>query len=125
MEGIMTIGFVKPLLAAAAIAAFVGVPAPAHADDSAFINALGQAGIVFPNPPAAVAAAREVCDYIASGHTSAQAARGLKNANPDLSMTHASHFVAITRAMYCSQPSAGADQTAAGGEQSATGSSEQ
>ncbi|WP_293055232.1 DUF732 domain-containing protein [Mycobacterium sp.] len=117
----MTMAFVKPLLAAAAIAAFIGGPAPAHADDSAFLNALGQAGIEFPNPPAAVAAAREVCAYIADGHTSAQAARGLKNANPDLSMTHASHFVAIARATYCNQPIAAVDQTATGGEQSVTG----
>lgn len=114
----MTMTFVKPLMAAAGVAAFISVAAPAHADDSAFLNALGQAGIQFPNPPAAISAAREVCSYIADGHTSAQAARGLKNANPDLSMTYASHFVAIARAMYCnnlSVPATEESQTAAGG----------
>lgn len=116
----MTMAFVKPLMAAAGAAAFISVAAPAHADDAAFLNALGQAGIQFPNPSLAVAAAREVCDYIASGHTSAQAARGLKNANPDLSMTYASHFVAIAQAMYCNNLPVRASeesQTVAGGAQ--------
>ncbi len=102
----------KLLLAAAGSAALIGAPAIVNADpgDTAFLSAVDQAGIKFPDPTAAVGAARQVCDYIADGHTSNQAARGIKNANPDLSLTTASQFVAIARAMYCNQP-AGSSQT--------------
>ena len=99
---------VKPLLAAAALAALIGVPAPANADpgDAAFLGSLDKIGIRYPNPTQAVAGARQVCDYIAQGHTSNQAARGVKNANPDLSVTQASQFVAVARTIYCNQPPA-------------------
>jgi hypothetical protein len=103
----------KLLVAAAGLAAVIGTPALGNADpgDTAFLSAVDQAGIKFPNPAAAVGAAREVCDYIATGHTSNQAARGIKNANPDLSLTNASQFVAIARAIYCNQPASGGGET--------------
>ncbi|GFG73514.1 hypothetical protein MBOT_08790 [Mycobacterium botniense] len=81
------------------------MPAAANADpgDTAFLSSLDQIGIQYPNPTDAVASAREVCDYLAQGHTTNQAARGVKNANPELSLTKASQFVAIARATYCNQ----------------------
>lgn len=110
--------FVKPLLIAAGIATFVA-PVTARADDATFFEQLNQDGIQFPDPAAAIAAAREVCDYIASGHTAAQAARGVKNANPELPLTHAAHFVALAREAYCNQPvaSTGGSQTVGGSTQ--------
>ncbi|MEY8015087.1 DUF732 domain-containing protein [Mycobacterium servetii] len=99
--------FVKPLVVVAGMAAFA-VPATAHADDAAFLNALNQAGIQFPDTSAVRSAAREVCDYLADGHTAAQAARGVKNANPELTLTHAGQFVAIARDTYCHQSVTGA-----------------
>ncbi|MBS4730215.1 DUF732 domain-containing protein [Mycobacterium sp. SM1] len=96
----------KPFLAAAGLAALIGIPAIANADpgDSAFLSSLDQLGIQYPNPTDAITSAKEVCDYLAQGHTSNQAARGVKNANPDLSLTKASQFVAMARATYCNQP---------------------
>lgn len=99
----MTMRLVKPVLVAVGIAAFA-VPATAHADDASFFNELNQAGIQFPDASAAIAAAREVCDYIADGHTTVQAAHGVKNANPELTLTHAGRFVTIARQAYCNQP---------------------
>lgn len=99
----MTMKFLKPLLLAAGMTA-LAVPVTAHADDASFFNQLNQAGIQFPDPSAAISAAREVCAYIADGHTAAQTARGVKNANPELSLTHAGHFVTIAREAYCNQP---------------------
>lgn len=95
--------FVKPLLIAVGISTFAA-PVTAHADDASFLDELKNGGIQFPDPSAAISAAREVCDYIADGHTAAQAARGVKNANPELTLTHAGHFVTIARGAYCNQP---------------------
>lgn len=102
---------VKPFLAAAAVATFFGLPATANADpgDTVLLGSLDAIGIRYPNPTQAVASAREVCEYITQGHTSNQAARGLKNANPELTLTQASQFVAAARAAYCSQPSSGTE----------------
>lgn len=114
----MTLRLVKPLLIAAGMATFAA-PVTAHADDASFLSQLNQDGIQFPDPAAAIAAAREVCDYIADGHTSAQAARGVKNANPELPLTNAARFVAIAREAYCNQPATptGGNQTAGVGAQ--------
>jgi hypothetical protein len=98
---------VKPFLAAAALLSFIGAAGPANADpgDSAFLASLDKMGIQYPDPTQAVASARQVCDYIAQGHTLNQAARGVKNANPDLPLTQASRFVEAAKATMCSQPS--------------------
>ena len=44
-----------------------------------------------------------MCQYIAEGHSPNQAAKGLKNANPSLTLTRASQFVGVARATYCAQ----------------------
>lgn len=112
---------IKPLVIAAGMTT-LAVPVTAHADDASFLSQLNQAGIQFPDPSAAISAAREVCAYIADGHSAAQTARGVKNANPELSLTHASHFVTIAREAYCNQPivpagSAGENRTVGDGAQ--------
>lgn len=102
----------KLLLAAATVAALIGLPATAKAEpgDTVLLGSLDAIGIQYPNPTQAVTSAREVCEYIAQGHTSNQAARGLKNANPELTLTQASQFVAAARAAYCSQsPTSGSE----------------
>jgi hypothetical protein len=100
---------VKPLLAAAGVAAILGMAAPANADpgDAVFLSSLDQIGIQYPNPNEAVASGKAVCEYLAGGHTQNQTARGVKNANPDLSLTKASQFVAIARLSYCNQTGTG------------------
>ncbi|UQX12453.1 DUF732 domain-containing protein [Candidatus Mycobacterium methanotrophicum] len=101
---------VKSLLAAAALVGLIGVPAPAAADpgDTAFLGSLDKIGIRYPDPAQAISGARQVCDYVAQGHTANQAARGVRNANPNLSVTQASQFVAVAQAIYCNQPPAAA-----------------
>lgn len=95
----------KPVLATMALVGLVGLAAPAAADtgDTGFLGALDQMGIYYPNPAEAVAGAQAVCQYIAEGHSPNQAAKGLKNANPSLTLTRASQFVGVARAMYCAQ----------------------
>lgn len=95
----------KPVLAAMAVAALLGLAAPAAAEtgDTGFFVALDQMGISYPSPADALAGAQAVCQYIAEGHSSNQAAKGVKNANPSLTLTKASQFVGIARAAYCAQ----------------------
>ncbi len=85
----------------------MGMAAPAHADDATdelFLRALGETGIEYADPQQAIEAGKAVCGYIEEGNTMNQTVRGVKNANPDLSMTKAAQFVAIARAAYCSAP---------------------
>lgn len=95
----------KRLLAAIAVAGLLGLAAPAAAEtgDTGFLGALDQMGISYPNTADALAGAQAVCQYIAEGHSPNQAAKGVKNANPSLTLTKASQFVGIARATYCAQ----------------------
>ncbi|MEZ0382706.1 MULTISPECIES: DUF732 domain-containing protein [Mycobacteriaceae] len=93
----------KTTVAVFAMAGLMGLAAPAAAEpgDAGFLGALDQMGISYPNPADAVAGGQAVCRYIAEGHSVNQAAKGVKNANPSLTLTKASQFVGIARASYC------------------------
>lgn len=93
--------------AAVAVAGTLSLSAPASADaqDSSFLFALDQAGISYPDAADAVAGAHSVCDYLVAGHNPKQAAKGVKNANPSLTLTTANLFVGIARAVYCAEES--------------------
>ena len=95
----------KPVLAALAAAGLLGLAAPAAAEpvDTNFLGALDKMGISYPDAAGAVAGGQAVCQYIAEGHSPNQAAKGVKNANPSLTLTKASQFVSIARATYCEQ----------------------
>ncbi|BBX24341.1 hypothetical protein MTER_37520 [Mycolicibacter terrae] len=95
----------KPVLAAFTVAGLLGLAAPAAAEpsDSGFLGALDQVGISYPNPVDAVAGGHTVCEYLASGHSTNQAAKGVKNANPSLTLTKAHQFVSIARSTYCAE----------------------
>lgn len=95
----------KPVLAAIAVAGLLGLAAPAGAEpgDSGFLGALDQIGISYPNPTDAVAGGHTVCEYLTTGHSANQAAKGVKNANPTLTLTKAHQFVGIARANYCAE----------------------
>lgn len=95
----------KPMLAAVTLAGLLGLAAPAAAEpaDPNFLGALDQVGISYPNPADAVAGGHTVCEYLASGHSTNQAAKGVKNANPSLTLTKAHQFVGIARATFCAQ----------------------
>lgn len=95
----------KPAVAALAVAGLLGLAAPAAAEpgDIGFLGALDAMGISYPNPADALAGGQAVCRYIAEGHSANQAAKGVKNANPSLTLTKASQFVGIARASYCAE----------------------
>ncbi|GAB3019080.1 DUF732 domain-containing protein [Mycobacterium bourgelatii] len=91
-------------LALAAAVAFIGCAAPAHADpaqDSAFINALANAGITVPDPAAAVVSAQAVCGLMRNGETGLQVLTDVKKQNPALTLDGAALFTAIASNTYC------------------------
>lgn len=92
-------------LAVFATAGLLSLAAPAAAEpgDAGFLGALDHMGISYPNPADAVAGGQAVCRYLAEGHSTNQAAKGVKNANPSLTLTKASQFVGIARATYCAE----------------------
>lgn len=95
----------KGTMAAITLAGLLSLAAPANAApaDSGFLGALDQMGISYPNPADAVAGGQAVCRYLTEGHSANQAAKGVKNANPSLTLTKASQFVGIARATYCTE----------------------
>lgn len=98
---------VKRLLVAASAIALISMAAPARADDptdALFLHALNEAGIEYHDPQQAIEAGRAVCGYLAEGNTVDQTVRGVKNANPNLSMTMAAEFVGLARETYCGPP---------------------
>lgn len=96
---------VRCLLTAAAVAAAVGVAAPAHADpdqqEALFLAAVDHAGIEYTDPQEAVAVGREVCDYLHAGHPPNAAARALKISNRSLSNKNAAKFVVFAETVFC------------------------
>lgn len=95
----------KRFLVTVGVVVLLGMVAPAHADggsdDERFLRALSEAGIEYSDPQQAIDSAKAVCQSMAAGNTINQTARGVKNANPELSATLAAEFVAIAQAMYC------------------------
>ena len=91
------------VLAAVVAAGALGLAAPAAAEpgDGNFLGALDRMGISYPDATDAVAGGHSVCDYLTSGHSTNQAAKAVKNANPSLTLTRASQFVSIAQASYC------------------------
>ncbi|HEU0192262.1 MAG TPA: DUF732 domain-containing protein [Mycobacterium sp.] len=92
------------ILAAAGVATFVGLAAPAQADpdpDAAFLSSVDKAGIEYTDPQEAVALGREVCAYLHAGHPTNAAARALKISNRSLSVKNAARFVTFARTAYC------------------------
>lgn len=78
-------------------------PAYAHADsvadDAAYLHALDDGGIGFPNPQAALRAGREICDLLRDVGLAATTARVYRVA--DLDHYHAGYLVGAAAASFC------------------------
>jgi hypothetical protein len=93
------------LLVALGVTAVIGLlgSAQANADstDDAFLASLRQANITYGKPDQAVAAARSVCEMVASGKKAADVVNALKDANPKFTLDGATRFVGIAANAYC------------------------
>lgn len=99
------------LLGTLGVAAVIGVAAPAGAEpgtdgapgsqDEGFLDALRAAGITFPDPAQAVAAAHTMCGLADSGEPGLDILHDLKVNNPGISTDGAAAFAAIAANTYC------------------------
>jgi hypothetical protein len=94
----------RTLVVLAALAAATGLAVPAHADpspDASFLAALDKASITYHSGPEAVAAARQVCDWINQGQRRSDVIVTVSAGNPGLAMSDAEHFTTLAERAYC------------------------
>lgn len=85
------------------LAAMIGTTAPAFADsaDDAFLAAVRQAGITFPDPARAIGAGRWVCTQVGEGKQTVDVVNTIQSLNSGLSADYAAKFTAIAATAYC------------------------
>ncbi|HUE35290.1 MAG TPA: DUF732 domain-containing protein [Mycobacterium sp.] len=94
----------RTLVVLATLAAATGLAAPAHADpdpDVSFLAALDKAGITYHSGPEAVAAARQVCDWINQGQRRSDVIVTVSTSNPGFAMSNAEEFTTLAERAYC------------------------
>ena len=94
----------RTLVAFATLAVATGLAAPAHADprpDASFLAALDKAGITYHSGPEAVAAAKQVCDWINQGQRRSDVIVTVSAGNPELTMSYAEQFTTLAERAYC------------------------
>jgi len=94
----------RTLIVLAALAAATGLAAPAHADpgpDASFLANLDGAGITYHSGPEAIAAARQVCDWINQGQRRSDVIVAVSNSNPGFAMASAERFTTFAERAYC------------------------
>ena len=88
------------LVSAAALLS--AAPASADPNDGAFVDALANGGIAFPDPNAAIAIAHSVCGELdQSNKSSILAMKVMKET--DLSMKQSGYFIGAAISAYCPQ----------------------
>ncbi|MBS4730214.1 DUF732 domain-containing protein [Mycobacterium sp. SM1] len=102
---------VKVFFATVCTATLIGVAGAARADDDprddAFLQALKDVGIEYPNADQVIASGKAVCSYMAGGHTLNETAQAVAEQNPNLSPLQALQFVDLARGAYCPLPPMG------------------
>jgi len=96
----------RTLLVFSTLAAAAGLAAPAHADpgpDANFLAALDKDGISYHSGPDAVAAAKQVCDWINQGRKRSDVIQTVSASNPGFTMSGAADFTTLAERAYCPQ----------------------
>jgi hypothetical protein len=96
----------RTLVVLATLAAATGLAAPAHADpspDAGFLAALDKASITYHSGPEAVAAAKQVCDWINQGQRRSDVIETVSTVNPGFTMSNAAEFTTLAERAYCPQ----------------------
>jgi hypothetical protein len=94
----------RTVVALAILAAATGLAAPAHADpspDASFLAGLDKAGITYHSGPEAIAAAKQVCDWINQGQRRSDVIVAVSAGNPGLEMSSAEEFTTVAERAYC------------------------
>jgi hypothetical protein len=96
----------RTLVVLARLAAAIGLAAQAHADpspDAGSLAALDKASISYHSGPEAVAAARQVCDWINEGQPRSDVIKSVSAGNPGFTMSGAAEFTTLAERAYCPQ----------------------
>ena len=94
----------RTLAVLAAMAVATGLAAPAYADpgpDESFLGGLDKAGITYHSGPEAVAAAKQVCDWINQGQRRSDVIVAVSTSNPGFAMSGAEQFTTLAERAYC------------------------
>lgn len=97
----------RTLVVLAMMAAATVWAAPAYADpnpDAGFLATLDKASITYHSAPEAVAAAHQVCDWIAGGQARPDVIKTVAAGNPGFSMSDAATFTTLSERAYCPNP---------------------
>ncbi|KAA8964971.1 MAG: DUF732 domain-containing protein [Mycobacterium sp.] len=101
----------KLLLAMTCTTTLIGTANTAYADsgnDDAFLEALNEVGIEYPNADQVISSGKAVCSYIIAGrHTENETIEMVAEQNPKLSPVQAIQFVNLARGAYCPLPPMG------------------
>jgi Protein of unknown function (DUF732) len=95
----------RTLVVLATLAVATGLAAPAYADpspDATFLTALDKDGITYHSGPEAVAAARQVCDWVNQGQRRSDVIVAVSTSNPGFAMSSAEEFTTLAERAYCS-----------------------
>jgi Protein of unknown function (DUF732) len=108
-------GAMRTLVVLVTLAAATGLAVPAHADpspDTSFLAALDKASISYRSGPEAVAAAKQVCEWINQGQRRSDVIESVSAGNPGFTMSGAADFTTLAVHAYCPQhpPEAAAQQ---------------
>ncbi len=105
------------LLTLTSVAAMIGMAAPAYADtnDDAFLGALRQAGITYPDPERAITAGKWVCRQVAEGMQTVDVVKEVQSLNSGLRGDSAAKFTAIAASAYCPNVLSGDGGNGSGG----------
>ena len=99
----------RTLVVLALMAAATALAAPAYADpnpDAGFLATLDKASITYQSGPEAVAAAKQVCDWINQGQARSDVIKTVSAGNPGFTMSDAATFTTLSERAYCPQPPA-------------------
>ncbi|OBF10193.1 hypothetical protein A5730_07585 [Mycobacterium sp. ACS4054] len=88
-----------------ALAAAVGLAAPAHADssDDTFLGTVRAAGLAYSDPEQAITSGKSVCKLVSEGANLTDVVRMLQMLNRGLQGDDATRFAAIAANSYCPQ----------------------
>ncbi|MGA9357107.1 MAG: DUF732 domain-containing protein [Mycobacterium sp.] len=94
----------RTLVVLALMAAATALAGPAYADpnpDAGFLATLDKASITYKSGPEAVAAARQVCDWINQGQARSDVIKTVSAGNPGFTMSDAAEFTTLAERAYC------------------------
>ena len=94
----------RTVVVLATLAVATSLAPPAYADpspDGSFLGGLDKAGITYHSGPEAVAAAKQVCDWINQGQRRSDVIVSVSTSNPGFAMSSAEEFTTLAERAYC------------------------